>query len=121
MKVKIDECLPHKCAELIVQTGYDAKTVYEEGLQGAADREIWRITQREKRFLITTDLDFSDIRHYTPGKHAGILLIRLTKEGKARMLSYLKWLLSEHNIEEWKGCLVIATDHKIRIKVPNFK
>jgi predicted nuclease of predicted toxin-antitoxin system len=79
MKVKIDECLPQKCAEILLLKGYDAETVYREGLRGATDLHLWSVVQREKRFLITTDLDFSDVRRYQPGQHEGILLMRLPR------------------------------------------
>jgi len=118
MKIKIDECIPQECSALLLQKGYNTETVYQEGLQGAPDNEVWSASQKEQRFLITTDLDFSDIRYYKPGEHAGILLIRLAKEGKGRLLSYFQRLLSQYNIEEWQGYLVVATDHKIRIKAP---
>ncbi len=94
MKVKIDECLPQECAEILISKGYDAETVYQEGLRGATDLHIWSVAQREKRFLITTDLDFSDVRRYQPGQHAGILLIRLHKEGRDRVIAYLDWILA---------------------------
>ncbi len=118
MKFKIDECLPKEYAHLLAQKGYDAETVFQEGLCGHSDAEIWLNAQQENRFLITCDLDFSDIRFYKPGKHAGILLFRLKKEGRNFMLSYFNWLLSNHNIDQWQGCFVIATDHKIRVKIP---
>jgi predicted nuclease of predicted toxin-antitoxin system len=119
MKIKIDECLPQEFSAFLHQKGHNTETVYQEGLQGAPDNEVWRESQKEKRFFITTDLDFSDIRHYKPGEHAGILLIRLAKEGKERISSYFQWMLSQYNIDEWQGYLVVATDHKIRIKMPN--
>ncbi len=77
MKIKIDECLPAECAMLLVDKGINAETVFQEGLQGSSDSKIWKVTQKEQRFLITTDLDFSDIRYFKLGKHNGILLIRL--------------------------------------------
>lgn len=116
IKDKVDECLPEECAELLLGKGYDVDTVRHEGLQGAADAAIWKAAQNEKRFLVTTDLDFSDVRRYEPGKHAGILLLRLAREGKDRMVFYLEWLLSHHDLTQWKGFLVVATDHKIRIR-----
>jgi predicted nuclease of predicted toxin-antitoxin system len=42
-----------------------------------ADCEVWEAAQRDERFLITQDLDFSDVRRFVPGSHRGILLVRL--------------------------------------------
>jgi predicted nuclease of predicted toxin-antitoxin system len=38
--------------------GHDAQTVHEEGLSGCEDALIWDAVKRERRFLITQDLDF---------------------------------------------------------------
>ncbi len=38
--------------------------------------------QTEERFLITQDLDFSDMRRYGPGTHAGLLLVRIGQPGR---------------------------------------
>jgi predicted nuclease of predicted toxin-antitoxin system len=118
MMLKLDECLPVECANLLTARGHGVETVPQEGLQGEPDESIWSAAQKEQRFLVTTDLDFSDIRRYTPGQHCGVLLIRLHDEGKRTLLSYLEWLINEHDVERWKGCLVIATDHKVRVKRP---
>jgi len=50
IKIKIDECLPHECADLMIQQGYNVEAVRQEGLQGSADTEIWNAAQREERF-----------------------------------------------------------------------
>src|SRR5687768_11681303 len=35
------------------------------------------VAQSAARFLVTQDLDFSDVRKFAPGTHAGIMLVRL--------------------------------------------
>jgi predicted nuclease of predicted toxin-antitoxin system len=115
-QVKADECLPVECADLLAGKGHNVETVLQEGLQGAADLEVWLAAQSERRFLVTSDLDFSDLRRYAPGTHYGVLLLRLHKEGKTRLIDYLEWLLTQYDISQWEGCLVVATDHKVRIK-----
>ena len=52
MKIKIDECLPREFSALLRQKGHNTETVYQEGLQGAPDDEVWRASQIEKRFFI---------------------------------------------------------------------
>jgi predicted nuclease of predicted toxin-antitoxin system len=118
MRIKIDECLPGEIVELLSEVGHIAETVKDEGLTGSPDYIVWEIAQTENLFLITTDLDFSDIRRYTPGTHWGILLLRLSVEGKNYMLSYFKQLIANFDFNEWVGCVVVASDHKLRIKKP---
>ena len=38
----------------------------------------WLAPQSGSRFLITQDLDFSDIRKFAPGTHHGLLLVQTT-------------------------------------------
>lgn len=118
MRFKIDECLPGEIAELLRAKGHTVETVKDEGLTGSPDSLIWEIVQSEELFLITSDLDFSDIRLFAPGTHNGLLLLRLSKEGKSHMLAYFRQLISNFEIADWEGCLVIATDHKVRVKHP---
>ncbi|MCA9925112.1 MAG: DUF5615 family PIN-like protein [Anaerolineales bacterium] len=66
MRIKLDENLPTDLAFSLRQLGHDVETVPEENLGGAADDLIWKIAQDENRFLITQDLDFSNVRWFVP-------------------------------------------------------
>jgi hypothetical protein len=70
------------------------------------------------RFLITQDLDFSDVRRFTPGTHAGLLLVRLGQPGRNVLTARVEMLFATEHVDRWRGCLVVATDHKVRIKRP---
>ena len=72
MKVKLDENLPLQLAGLLRALGHESETVHDEGLVGHEDSEIWEATQRASRFLVTQDIDFSDLRKFAPGSHHGI-------------------------------------------------
>jgi predicted nuclease of predicted toxin-antitoxin system len=76
MRIKLDENLPVRLAGVLVSLGHDADTVSAEGLSGRADSAVWAATQTAGRFLITQDLDFSDMRRFQPGTHGGILVVR---------------------------------------------
>ena len=96
-------------------------TVETERLTGCADDEIWRAAQEKERFLITQDLDFSDVRKYEPGSHMGLLLIRLFHPGRLALLERVTSLFASEAIEHWQRCLVIATEHKVRVRWPKQK
>jgi predicted nuclease of predicted toxin-antitoxin system len=68
MKIKLDENLPLRLATLLKDLGHDVHTLHDELLLGHADTEIWGATQKESRFLITQDLDFSDLRQFAPAR-----------------------------------------------------
>ena len=63
MKIKLDENLPTRLASLLVSMGHQVDSVVDEGLTGKPDSDVWIAAQKEGRFLVTQDLDFSDTRH----------------------------------------------------------
>jgi predicted nuclease of predicted toxin-antitoxin system len=119
VKIKLDENLPARLAENLRALGHDVDTVPEEGLAGRDDGEVWQEAQSVSRFLITQDLDFSDARRYAPGTHEGLLLLRLAQPGRNALTDRVTMLLSTEDVEAWRGCLVVATDRKVRIRRPS--
>jgi len=87
MKIKLDENLPHRLAILLKNLGHETHTLHEEKLVGRSDEEVWHATQKESRFLITQDLDFSDLRKFAPGSHHGILLLRLRTPSRRTLIA----------------------------------
>lgn len=118
MKIKLDENLPAGLAVILGSLGHDVDTVPQQGLRGMVDSAVWKAAQATDRFLITQDLDFSDIRRYAPGTHHGLLLIRLRVPGRRALTERVRALFAQKRVEDWKGCLVVATDVKLRIRTP---
>lgn len=115
MKIKLDENLPLRLATLLKNLGHDVHTLHDELLLGRADAEIWEATQVESRFLITQDLDFSDLRRFAPGSHNGILLVRLRSPNRGDLIARVSELFQRENVDGWVGCFVVATERKIRV------
>ena len=118
MKIKLDENLPVLLAESLENLGHDVHTSLHEGMQGQPDRAIWHAAQAESRFLITQDLDFSDIHKFTPGTHAGILLVRLHEPSRRNLISTVENIFKTEDVEGWMGWFVIATERKTRVIKP---
>ena len=118
MKIKIDENLPASIAEILNNLGHNADTIPQEGLSGVDDETVWETAQREQRFLITQDLDFSDIRQFMPGTHCGILLLRLSNAERKNLNFQIEQVFRIEPVENWKRCFVIVTEHKIRVRYP---
>jgi predicted nuclease of predicted toxin-antitoxin system len=116
MKIKLDENLPVRLVPILQQHGHDVDTVPEEKLSGRPDSEVWLTVSTEGRFLITQDLDFSNIHQFSPGTHAGLLLVRLREPGAHALLNAISAVATE--IADWAGCSVVLTENKIRIKRP---
>ncbi len=118
MKIKLDENLPSPLAARLAAMGHDTQTVVEEGIAGEPDPIVWQAAQREARFLITQDLDFSDARRFVPRTHHGILLLRVGTLGWRALVERVADLLAQENVTEWDRCFVVATRTKVRVLRP---
>lgn len=119
MKIKLDENLPARLIEGLTKLGHDVDSVPQEELGGQPDTKVWDASQKAQRFLITQDLDFSDVRRFAPGTHKGILLVRLSNPSRQRLIDRISWIFSTETVEAWAGCFVVVTDLKIRIQRPS--
>ena len=118
MKIKLDENLPGRLVPALTDLGHNVDTVVLERLAGHDDHAVWQAAQQAGRFLITQDLDFSDMRRYTPGTHGGLLLVRLRFPGRTALFDRLQSLFAVEDVSTWAGCLVVATDRKLRVRRP---
>jgi len=118
LKIKLDENLPEALVPILAELGHDTDTVPQESLTGQADETVWDAAQQADRFLITQDLDFSNSQKFVPGTHQGLLLLRLRDPGRLALLQIVEMLLRTENVGSWHGCLVVATERKLRVLRP---
>ena len=116
MRVKLDENIPASLREILVGLGHETDTVPSEGLRGCPDADVWSATQHAGAFLITQDLDFSDIRQFRPGTHHGILVLRLREPGRQALTERIRSIFQSEDVDNWRACFVVATERKIRIR-----
>ena len=116
--VKLDENLGQSHTKLLREAGYVAQRVHDQGMSGTEDNELWEHVCAETRFFITLDLDFSDVRRFSPGSHAGILLLRPRSRSRDAALAVLARVLEEHPLGKLVGCLVVADELRTRIRRP---
>lgn len=118
MRIKLDENLPASLAAILTTLGHDVETVVEEQLSGCNDQNLWEAAQKESRFLITQDMDFSDVRRFRPGDHCGILPIRLRSPDLRSLIHQVEQLFREEDASTWGGCFVVVSDRKVRVVRP---
>ena len=116
MKFKLDENIPITVKEILNSFGYNTRAVIDQNLQGKSDTELWEAVLNEDRILITQDLDFADIRKYPLKQHPGIIILRLSNPSRRELIQKITSVFQKENIEQWRKCLVIITDRKIRIR-----
>lgn len=115
MRIKLDENLPARLATVLANLHHDVHTLTEESLSGKSDREVWDAAQQDARFLITQDMDFSDVRRFAPSTHCGILLVRLHSPDRGSLIRRVSEVFRTERVDHWTGCFVVVTDRKIRV------
>jgi predicted nuclease of predicted toxin-antitoxin system len=74
LRLRLDENLGHRTAELFRGAGHDVCTVHDQGLMSASDDALYEVCVEERRTLVT--LDLHPFR-FDPGKGAGIIVLRV--------------------------------------------
>lgn len=116
MRFKLDECVDIRLVRLFEDAGHDAETVFGEKMAGATDKALYDLCLKERRALVTQDLDFSNPFVFDPIPTKGIVVLRnpsqllydlkilvnmvisfLPKEGPAGHL----WVVSQSRIRIW--------------------
>jgi predicted nuclease of predicted toxin-antitoxin system len=118
MRVKLDENLPISLVPGLAELGHDADSVEGEGAAGWDDKSVFRLACEADRFFITQDLHFADVRALAPGTHPGIMVVRLTEGGRRALHRRVLAIFRDENTEDWRGCLVVATENKARVQRP---
>ena len=115
-RFKVDEDLPRQIADLLIAHGHDAATVVGQGWQGMSDEILWPCVQNERRWLMTADKGFADLRQYPPGNHAGVILLRSQEESRRAYLELAAIALERLKLDELAGALVVVTYRGVRIR-----
>jgi predicted nuclease of predicted toxin-antitoxin system len=117
--VKLDENLSQSHVDFLNRAGYAAERVTDEGLSGAEDARVWDRAVAERRFFITLDLDFADVRRFPPGSHPGILLLRPRNRSRDVVQDILERVTCEQPLNTLAGCFVVADLNHTRIRRPS--
>ena len=116
MKFKLDENLPIEASVMLRDRGYDAHSVYDEQICGAADPSIAQICREEQRILLTMDLDFADIRRFPPSLHFGIIILRLERTDRDSVIAMIPRLLLLLQTEPVQQRLWVVDEFRTRIR-----
>ena len=114
-KFKLDENLPIEAAPLLRDAEYDTATILDQQMTGVPDSTVASICKEEDRVLVTLDLDFADIRLYRPADHAGIIVLRLTRQCKQNVLDLIERFIPVLGRESVAGLLWVVDSNRIRI------
>ena len=113
----IDEDMPRSVGRALGERGFEAIDVRDAGLRGQDDGAIFHFAQEHQAVLITGDMGFGNIRHFPPGTHLGIVVVRYPNEVPARTVVHdLMAALSGISEDEVRGNITIVEPGRIRIR-----
>jgi predicted nuclease of predicted toxin-antitoxin system len=112
----LDENVSRTLVSTLQKAGYLATNVYEVGLRGHPDTDIFAYAQTREQTIITGDLDFSNILHYPPPHH-GIVVLRLSDS--ITIESLIHEVLSAFQTitaEDFANTLIIVEPGRVRLR-----
>jgi predicted nuclease of predicted toxin-antitoxin system len=120
VKLKLDENLSRRAADLIRAAGHDAVTVASQGLRGTPDEILFEVCRRERRALVTLDRDFGQVLRYPPAAGAGIVVLEIgPRATHAALIDRVRELLLLLKARSPNGALWIVEPGRLRIHLPS--
>jgi predicted nuclease of predicted toxin-antitoxin system len=116
LKLKLDENLGKRVAELFQAAGYDAATVPGQRMAGATDSELIKRCHDEGRAIVTLDLDFGNPLLFKPSQYHGIAVLRPSEPvSRGDLEDLCRTLIGGLSQEKLDGKLWIVERGRIRV------
>jgi len=116
VRLKLDENLGKRAAELCRTAGHDVATVAAEGLCSADDPKILAVCLQEERCLVTLDIGFGNPLLYKPSHYLGLAVLRPPDRAcPSHLVDAVKTLLQALEREPIKGKLWIVQIGRVRV------
>jgi predicted nuclease of predicted toxin-antitoxin system len=117
VKFLVDMMLSTRVVGALRAEGHDAVHAREYGLQRAPDEEILTRCARERRVLITADMDFGFLLASRQDTWPSVILLRRLAYHRAELVVSLVLLnLPQLADAIAQGSLVVLEEHRIRVR-----
>ena len=115
LKFKLDENLSKRHSFLLEEAGYDVSSVLRQDICGASDEELFSVCGKERRVLVTLDLDFSNVFEFPPEGTAGIIVLRARNSLTKTVDGLITNLVQILKTDDPTGSLWIVEPRRLRI------
>ncbi|MEX2486378.1 MAG: DUF5615 family PIN-like protein [Nitriliruptoraceae bacterium] len=117
MKLLIDENLPPRVAELLVDAGHDAAHVRDLDAAGASDPEIIELALTDARTIVSADTDFGALLAATGATRPSIVLVREVVDRRpADLVALLVGCIEQLEAQLAAGAMVALTPSDARVR-----
>ncbi|MBI2339932.1 MAG: DUF5615 family PIN-like protein [Deltaproteobacteria bacterium] len=115
MKFKLDENIGSRGHDLLRKAGHEVSTVRDQKLTSAGDKKLIEVCRKEKRGLVTLDMEFGNPLLFDPSKYSGIAVIKLPpKPSHQNLLDAVGSLIAGLASDDLSGKLWIVQPDRIR-------
>lgn len=113
MRFLIDENLPFGITQYLLSLNHDVFDVAASNLRGSSDKFLWTKAAKEKRIIITRDLDYP-IPKLRPAPF-GVILIRVPASFKASLITNIfKESVKKIKFDDLKNKIAVISPGRIR-------
>jgi predicted nuclease of predicted toxin-antitoxin system len=105
-----------RVVEWLRSNGHDAVHLRDEGLQKLPDSEIFQKALREKRIVVTFDLDFGEILAACGGQIVSVILFRVRNTRPDFVIQRLDVVLAQSSSELGQGAIIVVEDGRHRVR-----
>ncbi|MBS0557479.1 MAG: DUF5615 family PIN-like protein [Proteobacteria bacterium] len=120
MNFLLDANMPRAALSALAAHGHGAQLARDIGLGTAPDEQIAQFARAHAAVLVTRDLDFADVRRYPPGRHFGLLVLRLPDTATATQIAGVldRFLKSPRLVAQLPGRLAVVDPVRVRFRPP---
>lgn len=112
-RIFADECINKDLVDALRAAGHEVSTVYEAGMSGSSDIEVFDYACKKNLVLLTFDRGFGDIFTYNILSGHGIVVELIGQMTKDEIINIILAFFAENR--NLKGKLVIIGKTRIRI------
>ncbi len=114
LRFLVDESSGRRLASALAGAGHNIKFVTDI-MPAAADLEILKFAEREKRILITNDKDFGELIFRLRKPSSGVILLRLQIDSAERRIKTVLSLIDKF-LSQLYSHFVVANEFEVRIR-----
>lgn len=112
----IDACVDLRVGDWLREQGYDAVHLRDEGLQRLPDSDVFQKASKERRVLITFDLDFSEIAALSTDRTVSLIVLRLRNPRFDYLVGRLASVLMDSGHALQRGAVIMVEDSRFRVR-----
>ena len=116
MRFLADMGISPRTVDYLQDLGYDATHLHEEGLDRLSDSDVITKARRERRVLLTHDLDFGELIALSEARLPSIVTFRLRSMQPNNVNRHLRAIIEQHREALESGALVTVTEGHIRVR-----